>query len=182
MENAFEHIVNCPQFFIDGEQHYQDQKQERSDYPNHMLIREADLKKDALAIMDGARDFRKRVDFGSLFPQSDEAFIEAVSRIITLESVDILVAESKGIIVGGIGILFAPCLWDTKKLVGDVLFLCTLKNAPFRTAWLLIDQAMKRIHEKGAIPMIRAPEKNRGMRKSLSRIGLKPIETLFMDI
>ena len=70
-----------------------------------MIIRPADIEKDSLAIMDGARDFASRIAVRHLFPKDDNAFIKAVSRIISLEGMDVLVAEDKGRVVGGIGIL-----------------------------------------------------------------------------
>lgn len=145
-----------------------------------MLIRKADLSKDALAIVDGARDFVSRVTFAALFPKDEAAFTEAIGRIVSLETLEILVAESEGEIVGGIGILYAPYLWNPKRLVADELFWWCHEKAPPRTGWRLIDHAMANIDERGAIPMFSALETSPlGVRKIYHRFGMKPIETKY---
>ena len=146
---------------------------------NTVIIRLADFKRDALAIMDGARDFRSRVEFGSLFPPDTE-FVEAVSRIVILESVEILVAEYEGEIVGGIGILYGPYIWNPKRLVAEELFWWAAKTAPLRAGWKLIYQAMKNIDERNAIPMFSTLATSpQGVEKTYRRLGLKPVETKF---
>lgn len=146
---------------------------------NAVVIRVADVDNDALGIMDGARDFASRVAFKSLLPP-DREFIDAVGRIIAMEGIEILVAEYKGEIVGGIGILYAPYTWNPKLTVADELFWWCHEKAPPRTGWSLIDRAMANIDERGAIPMFSALETSPpGVRKIYHRFGMKPIETKF---
>ena len=144
-----------------------------------LIIRPIDLNKDAVALMDGAREFRSRVEFDSLFPPDSE-FIEAVSRIVTLESVEILVAEFKGKVVGGIGLFYGPYMWNPKVTVADELFLWAQLDAPWKTGWKLFHQAMKNIEARGAIPMFTALESSpHGVEKMYLRSGLKKLETKF---
>ena len=144
------------------------------------VIRKANFDTDALSIVEGARDFADRTGMKSLFPKDDKAFTAAIGRIMTLEGMEILVAEHEKHIVGGIGILYAPFLWNPEILVGDELFWWTARDAPFRAGRHLIDEAMKHINEKGAIPMFRSlatsPD---GVEKLYRRIGLSRVETAF---
>lgn len=150
---------------------------------NTVVIRNADLTKDALSIMDGARDFASRVSFKSLFPQSDEEFVATVGRIITIPGVEILLAEFKGLIVGGIAISYGPYLWNPKLTAGEEIFWWAAKDAPFRTGHMLGNEAMRRIDERKAIPFFKSLETSpKGVRKMYDRRGLKPIETTFARI
>ncbi len=145
-----------------------------------MIIRPADLDKDALAIIDGAKDFAKFTGL-DLFPTGDD-FVKAVSRIITLEGFEILLAEHKDKIVGGIGILYVPYLWNPSVLLGDELF-WWCKNAPIKTGKKLLDEAMKNIDKKGAIPMFRSLENSpKSVEKTYRNYGMFPIETVYTRI
>ena len=145
-----------------------------------IIIRPADLENDALAIMDGARDFASRVSFQHLLPKDDAAFVDVVSRIVSLEGMEILVAEHDGGIVGGIGLLYMPSLWNPAILVADEIFFWSNRDAPFRTAYKLFDEAMRRIEERKAVPMFRtlitSPP---GVEKLYRRRNMHPTETLF---
>lgn len=144
-----------------------------------MIVRHADLDSDALAIDDGARDFVRRVAFRRLMPD-DDALTGAVARILTLDGVEILVADDDGTIVGGIGLLFAPYLWNPGVLTADELFWWAAPDAPYRAAHKLFRAAMARIEERGAEPLFRAlttsPE---GVDRMYRRAGLVPIEIVY---
>ena len=145
-----------------------------------MIIRPADIEKDALDIMDGARDFASRIAVRHLLPKDDEDFIKVVSRIVSLEGMEVLLAEHGGRVVGGIGILYVPYTWNPAILVGDEMFFWSHKHAPFRTARKLADEAMRRIKEKGAIPMFHSlTTSSAGVERFYNSINLFPIETAF---
>ncbi len=149
----------------------------------NIIIRKADFNTDALAIVDGARDFASRTGLASLFPETEQEFDDAIGRIMVLDGLEILVAVDNGTIVGGIGILFVPYLWNPARLVGDELFWWTVKDAPFRAGRLLIDEAMKRITERKAIPMFRSLETSpKGVEKLYQRMGLRRVETAFAGV
>lgn len=144
-----------------------------------MKIRLADFNRDALALVEGARDFASRINFASLLPEGEE-FIQAIARVMTIEGLEIWVAEHEDEIVGGIGILYAPYLWNPKRLVADELFWWCHENAPPLTGWRLIDQVMATVDKRGAIPMFSALETSpTSVSKIYQRFGLKPIETKF---
>ena len=143
-------------------------------------IRPADLEKDALAIMDGARDFASRIAVRHLLPEDDAAFIKAVGHIVSLDGMEILLAEHEGRVVGGIGILYAPYTWNPAILVADELFWWCSTEAPFRTARKLIDETMQKIKEKGAIPFFRSLTTSPpGVEHTYRSFNMFPIETAF---
>lgn len=145
-----------------------------------ITIRAADLQNDALAIMDGARDFAKRIAFRSLLPMEDSEFVSAVGGIVTLEGFELLLAEHNTEVVGGIGILYAPYIWNPKLTVADEIFWWCYESAPYRTGWRLFEQAMKNIDARNAIPMFSALETSPdGVARTYRRAGMKPIETKF---
>jgi carbon starvation protein CstA len=146
-----------------------------------MIIRQANLDTDALAIIDGAKDFVQRISI-NLLPKKDEAFISAIGRIMTLDGLEVLLAEHNSRIVGGIGIFYTPYLWNQDILVGEELFWWTAKDAPFRSGRMLIDEAMKNIKNKGAIPVFRTLLTSpKGVEKLYKRLGLEPVETVYMS-
>ena len=146
-----------------------------------MIIRPADLEKDALAIMEGARDFANRTPIKSLL--TGNSFIEAVSRVLTLPGFEVLLAEYKGQVVGGIGILYGPLLWNSDFLTAEEHFWWTAKDAPFGTGKALMNQTMAIINIKDAIPMFKSlSTSHKGVDRIYRRFGMEPVETLYMRI
>jgi len=147
-----------------------------------MIIRSADLIKDAMAIHKGAKDFAKFTGL-PLFPENESDFISAVGSIITLENVDIIVAEHENRVVGGIGLLFVPFTWNPAILIAQELFWWAFNNAPMMTWKNLLDEAMKRSEEKKAVPMFRALANSPdSVRKFYAHEGLTELETSFMRL
>jgi hypothetical protein len=141
-------------------------------------IRPANFDTDALAIVDGAREFSQSTSLASWFRSGNE-FVEDVSKLMVLDNLEITVAEHEGKIVGGIGIVYVPFIWNHSILVGDELFWWT-KNAPFKTGTALFDFAMKRIEEKGARPMFRSLDTSpKHIEKFYEQRGLKKFESIF---
>jgi len=143
-----------------------------------MIIRDANLDEDALAIAEGARKFAEKMPLGRLV--SDNV-INEIAKMVTLPGVKIYIAEHNGTVVGGIGVLFAPYTWNNDVLIADELFWFVDDDAPYKTAILLFNAAMKEVNEKDAIPMFRAlHESPRGVDKMYKKQGLKPVETLYV--
>lgn len=145
-----------------------------------MIIRDADIEKDALVIADGARRFAEKMSLGRFISDN---FVESISPVVVLENVKILLAEHNGNPVGGIGICLVPYIWNKDLLIGDELFWWVDDGAPFRTAKLLFDKAMEYIEEKGAIPMFKALINSpKGVEKMYRKADMQPMETLFTRI
>lgn len=143
-------------------------------------IRPANFDTDALAIVNGAREFSQQTSLSSWFRSGTE-FVEDISKLMVLDNLEITVAEHEEKIVGGIGIVYVPFIWNNSILVGDELFWWTSNNAPFKTGAMLFDFAMKRIEEKGARPMFRSLDTSpEHIEKFYERRGLRKIESVFM--
>ena len=155
-----------------------------------MIIRDADPGDDALIIMTGARDCVRRhrehlgqLNLGSLFPDDYDVLVKAMSRIVGLEGMEILIAEHEEKAVGGIGTLYSPYMWNPEITVADQLFWWAAENAPFRTAKVLIDETMRRIDERGAMPLFRIPNTlSQGIGKLYRRLNMIPVETTYMRL
>jgi len=149
---------------------------------NILNIRPANFDTDALAIVDGAREFARSTSLAAWF-RSGDAFVQDIAKIMTLDNLEISVAEHEGKIVGGIGIVYVPFIWNQSILLGDELFWWACPDAPSRTGRALFDCAMQRIDEKGAVPMFRSldtsPER---IEKFYERQGLKQFESVFTRI
>ena len=146
-----------------------------------MIIRPADLEKDALAIVEGAKDFATRTPINSLL--KGQNYIDAVTAVVTMDNFELIVAEHNGVVVGGIGLFYSPFLWNRDILVAEEHFWWTDKEAPFSTGMKLIKQAMKNIEEKGAIPMFKSlSTSHKGVGKAYMKHGMEPVETLYMRI
>lgn len=147
-----------------------------------ILIRPANFDTDALAIVNGAREFAKSTSLASWFRSGDE-FIQDISKIMVLENLEIAVAEHEGKIVGGIGIIYVPFIWNQSILLGDEMFWWAYPSAPFRTGTALFDFAINRIEEKGAEPMFRLLDTSPpSVEKFYARRGLAKFESVFTRI
>lgn len=147
-----------------------------------MIIRPANFDTDALAIIDGARAFAKFTGM-NLFPTDDDEFVAAIGRIMTMEGFEILLAEHEDRIVGGIGILYGLFMWNPSILIAEERFWWAYKDSPFRTGKNLMDEAMKRIDEKGATPVFQLLENSpKGAEKIYQHYGLSCIGTIFMRV
>lgn len=145
-------------------------------------IRQANFDTDALAIVNGAREFSQSTSFSNWFRSGDE-FVQDISKLMVLENLEISVAEHEGKIVGGIGIIYVPFMWNQSILLGDELFWWAYPDAPFKTGKLLFDSAMKQIEDRGAKPMFRlldtSPEH---IGSFYERQGLKQFESVFTRV
>ena len=146
-----------------------------------MIIRLADLEKDALAIVEGAKDFATRTPVNKLL--QGQSYVDAVTRIVTLPDFELIVAEHEGKVVGGIGLFYAPFLWNRDILIAEEHFWWTDKEAPFSTGMKLIKRAMENIDKRNAVPMFKSlSTSHKGVDKVYRKHGMEPVETLYMRI
>ena len=115
-----------------------------------MVIRLADKKADFPAILRGARNFIARMDFSDHLPSDERSLAEAISRILALDDVDVIVVETDKRIVGGLGMIYAPYLWNPEIVSGEELFFWTAPDAPPTAALALLRFMRRRATEKGA--------------------------------
>lgn len=147
---------------------------------SRVTIRPANFDTDALVIVEGAKDFASR---SVVKPLLGDAFVTTVSRIIALDGFELLLAEYQDQVVGGVGILYVPYIWNQDVLTAEQIFWWTLHEAPFGTGRDLINQIMINIDGKNAVPMFRALTSNRkGFDSVYRRLDMEPVETLYMRI
>lgn len=143
-----------------------------------ITIREADLEADALAILEAARNSMSRINGPKFFPEDDASLVEALGRVLSLEGLHALVAEVDGEVVGGIGIHYAPYLWNPGVLAAEQVCWWAHEGAPNATALLLIRAAFREMRRRGAgmVTLRTLPNSSRSLDKLYRRMGLAPYE------
>lgn len=94
-----------------------------------MIIRLADLDSDGSQIFDGAKDFINRMDYAEFLPIDDMALAKCIGDVLAMEAVETIVAEQDGEIVGFIGMLYGPFLWNKELTIADELFIWSAPSA-----------------------------------------------------
>ena len=147
-------------------------------------IRPVDLSSDLSMVIDGMQDFISRMDYHEFLPDTDEDLVEALTRLVSLECVEILAAEYEGSIVGGIGMVYAPCMWNLKVSTAEELFWWISKDAPLSTALRLLRHVCSNAvaRECKFVVFKSLPSSPETLDKVYKRIGLKPVETSYMGI
>ncbi len=147
-------------------------------------IREVDLNSDLPMVIVGMKDFISRMDYHEFLPDTDEDLVEALTRLVDLDCVEILVAEHNGNIVGGIGMIYAPCMWNLSVSTAEELFWWVSKDAPLSTALRLLRYVNSNAVAKGCKFVVfkslsSSPET---LDKVYRRMGLKPVEISYMGV
>ncbi len=147
-------------------------------------IREVDLNSDLPMVISGMRDFISRMDYHEFLPDTNEDLIEALTRLVNLDCVEILVVEYDGNIVGGIGMIYAPCMWNLNVFTAEELFWWVSKDAPSSTALRLLRRVRSNAVDKGCKFVVfkslsSSPET---LDKVYRRMGLRPVETSYMGV
>jgi hypothetical protein len=147
-----------------------------------MIIRYADPVKDALEITEGAMDFASHVEFKNMLPASFDEMVGVIGTLVSCDKVKIFLADHSGI-VGGLGVLVSPYVWNPKTLVMEELFWWVKQGSPFRTAVRLFDRALEDAKVLGAVPIFKALSNSpSGVTKMYLRHGLSPVETTFRGV
>lgn len=146
-----------------------------------MEVRLADIEEDALAIMAGAKDFVSRIDFAEWLPADEAELAAAVGRILSLEGVEVALAVEDGAVVGGLGIIYAPYLWNPKILMAEELFFWTARDAPGTAALRLLRFVMRRAAQKqvGIVAFKALATSTSRLNKLYRTIGLRQLETTY---
>jgi hypothetical protein len=147
-----------------------------------VIVRPADLAKDALAIMAGARDFIARMDAPEFAPETDAELAEALDFITGLPGFEALLADDAGNIVGGIGLLFSPSLWRRRSLAMTELFIWSAPAAPVSTFLRLLRAADARRIEKGALlrEFVALTSSPPGIARVYANMGLRKVQESWM--
>jgi len=146
-----------------------------------MIIRTADMEKDALAIVDGAKDFFSRMEYTEFLPETDEKLIEAIARVMSFPGIEVIVAEHEGSVVGGLGMMYGPHLWNPNIEAGDEIFFWTSRSAPKTTALRLLREVKARAGDRIVTfkALMTSPKK---VCQVYERMGLRPVESSYMGV
>ena len=144
-----------------------------------MIVRIAHSVNDLDAILHGARAFAAFVNVPYLMGDNLEASIAAV---VNNPDVRVLLAVKDGEVVGGMGLYFAPYMWDHKKVVCNELFWWCYPHAPKLAALILLKRARTLARDYGAnlvsfTAMRNSPD---GVGRVYERMGLKAVQTHYM--
>ena len=147
-------------------------------------IREIDLNSDLPMVIDGMKDFISRMDYHEFLPDNYEDLVEGLTRLVNLDCSEILVAEYDGDIVGGIGMVYAPCMWNLKISTAEELFWWVAKDAPLSTALRLLRYVNSNAVTRGCkLISFKSLSSSPGtLDKVYRRMGLRPIETTYMGV
>jgi len=146
-----------------------------------MIVRLADMESDALALFDGARDFISRMDYTEFLPLNEDALLAGISHALTLPGVEIVVAEDDSRIVGGMGTLYAPFIWNPLATAAHEMFMWTNRDAPKTTLLRLlrfVEGRMKH-HEADMREFAAMTSSPSGVEKLYKRMGLRKIHTMW---
>lgn len=147
-------------------------------------IRAVDLDSDLPMVIDGMQDFVSRMDYHEFLPDNYEDLVEGLTRLVNLDCTEILVAEYDRSIIGGIGMIYAPCMWNLKVSTAEELFWWVAKDAPLSTALRLLRRVSSNAVAKGCKFVVfksltSSPET---LDKVYRRMGLRPVETSYMGV
>ena len=147
-------------------------------------IRAIDLSSDLPMVINGMRDFISRMDYHEFLPDTYEDLVESLTRLISLDCTEILVAEHDGDIVGGIGMVYAPCMWNLKVFTAEELFWWVSKDAPLSTALRLLRHVNSNAVTRGCkLISFKSLSSSPGtLDKVYRQMGLIPIETTYMGV
>lgn len=144
-----------------------------------MIVREADLEKDALALVDAAHNFTSRMVYTDFLPDTETGFIASFGNLLALDGMKTIVAEHDGEIVGMLGMFFSPHLWNNEKISAAEVFMWTAPEAPATTLLAMIRAVRKMA--RGAIVTFKSLESSPdNLDKVYNRLGLTKVETSYM--
>ena len=124
------------------------------------------------------------MDYHDFLPDNYEDLVEDFTRLVNLDCTEILVAEYKGTIVGGIGMVYAPCMWNLKISNAEEFFWWVSKDAPSSTALRLLRHVRSNAVAKGCkfITFSSLTSSPAALDKVYRRMGLRPTHTTYMGV
>jgi hypothetical protein len=130
----------------------------------------------------GIKDFISRMDYHDFLPKTDEELVSSLNRLLDLSCVEVLVAEEEGKLVGGIGLLYSPGIWDKDVTHVEELFLWVAEGAPPTTLLRILRWTIQRAREKGGKLMTfkSLTSSPKSLDSVYKRLGLRLIENTYM--
>lgn len=149
-----------------------------------MIVRAANHRTDARAILDGARDFISRLDYTAHLPEDPMDLAKALDILSSLPGYECWIVEDEGRVVGVIGLLFTPSLWNPKALAMTELFIWAAKDAPATVFLRLLRTASRRADERGATirEYVRLTSSPPGIERVYAAMGLRKVQESWVGV
>lgn len=147
-------------------------------------IRVADHQEDYRAVFRGAMAFVRSMQAKDIMPvPGSPDFDKALKTILALPGVSVLLAEDdSGEVVGMLGSLVTPFIWDRSRLCCEELFWWVSPGAPNSAALKLMRQHRDDAKMAGAEVMIfhKLDESPDGVDRVYRKMGTRPVQTTYM--
>lgn len=147
-----------------------------------MEIRIADAVRDRSAIVECALKFSCQTDLQEILPKTQAGMDQALERVIELDGFNAVLAINDGKIVGGLGLLFSPFVWNPELLACEEVFLWCRDDAPPSTLLRLLRFAGGLAEENGADICIFSSLSTSppSLARLYQRLGLHPFQASFI--
>ena len=142
-------------------------------------------KEDFIFVLDGAKQFSRLVNRPDILPHPDsDNFRKAVGDIFMNDFTTVILAMDDGQLLGGIGLMVTPYLWDKSKIACEELFWWVKPGAPNTTALRLIKSAKKFAKSSDAEIMsfnslVSSPE---GVGRVYERMGTSLVQHVYAGV
>ncbi len=147
-----------------------------------MEIRQINLDTDVEETLRGMKDFISRMDYTEFLPDDDDELIYCLQKLLSLGCATVTVAEHEGRLVGGIGMIYSHCIWNSKIITGEELFWWCDPDAPKTTALRLLRSTRQQAQDIGCAfvtfkSLTSSPD---GVDRVYRNFGMKPVEVSYM--
>jgi hypothetical protein len=151
-----------------------------------MIIRLADVRNEAEQVLMMARDFISRLDNGDFLPE-EKSFEQYVIEVLSLDHVEVIVAEHDGKIVAGMGMAFGPFFWNPGMIQAEELFWWASPDAPKTAAIRVLKEMLRRAIDtpfegKTVVAFKKLTSSPEGVGALYERMGLKEAETNYVGV
>lgn len=149
-----------------------------------MNLRPLKFPEDYDGFLLGMKDFVSRMDYHDIVPEKDEHLVEAIQRMYELDAVEFTVVTDNNTLVGFIGMIYTPCIWNHNMISGEELIFWVSPDAPNSTALRLLKASKSRAKERGCelLTYKALTSSPKSIDKVYRAMGLRPTETSYMGV
>lgn len=149
-----------------------------------VMVRKFFLEKDLTKCIPGIRDFVRRMDYSPFLPEKDQDIVAGFVGIMKLDLSEAYIALDGDEVVGGIGFIYAPNMWNPSSMAAEEIFWWVDEDAPNGTALKLLRHAELEAKEHGCTLIVfkRLTSSPATIDKVYTRMGLRPVETAYMGV
>lgn len=149
-----------------------------------VVVRKANLDTDLSQVLPMVKDFLDRTGSNDFLPDTYEELASSLINLAKLEFTNIFVAEYLGRMVGGLGFMYTPNMWNPSSIAAEEIFWWVSKDAPWTTSLKLLRTARLDALEYGCSlvvfkSLISGPK---SVDKIYRQMGLRPVEIVYMGV